>query len=226
MRKQTFTIALGLIVLIAGSLTAEPVRNAVEKSQDRKGIAQAQNSVADDRFDLMRLTNLVTEWDALRRADGNALGMQELESRIEREIKRDIAELEFQVAQAGKEVRQSSAEVHSDNREVHREGTADSRHDRRDDRRDRRDDVRDKAKLQEILGDKREIASNLQQLQQKIDAGSKPRAAAEKDQSKLLFKYLDISKQEIELGLREIAEDRRELGEDRRETREDRRQRW
>lgn len=218
--------SIALLSLVACSGTAQVGQNAVERAQDRQGIAQAKAGVADDRFDLARMNSLVSEWDNLRRTDGSPLRMKELEERIEREIRRDLVELEFQIAQAQKEVRQSSAEVHRDNREVRHEGTIDSRHDRRDDRRDRRDDIKDREKLESILDEKRIIAADLNSLQRKIDSGTKPRAAAEKDQSKLLYKYLDVTREEIALGLREIKEDQKELSEDRRETREDRRQRW
>lgn len=239
--------AAGIILagLIAGDAMAQALRNAAERRQDKREIRLDRRMLADDAADLDRLSDLVMEWNGLRRSGADQNEIDAAMSRIALELRRDLVETSGQVGQAKAEVRQSAGEVRSDKREIRkdrrkarradahghnaaehraRRGLRDDRRDLRDDRRDLRDDIRDEERASEILERKRSISRELIGLQRMIDEGGAVDALRDR-QTMLLEEYVSHSREEIEMGYRELKEDKRELREDRRETREDRRQR-
>ncbi len=225
-------VSVSLAGVVFTTSHAQQVRNAKERHDDKKGIVAARAGVADDRHDLNRLSDLIMQWDDLRKS-GNEAEAKVVEQKIALALRQDLKETRVQVQQADKEQRQSAAELRSSRREVQRErhdgdGSArqlrDDRHDRRDDRRDARDDAADARKAEEIFNRKKAIAADLVGLQKQMDAaGELGDKALEARQRSLLEEYLALSREEIKLGMREVVEDKKELREDRRETREDRR---
>ncbi len=227
------TLSLALAAMCTIDAAAQQPRNTKERLQDKAGIARATAGVADDRRDLDQLSDLLLQWDDLRKA-GDAAALKAVEQKIALVLRRDLREANAEVRQADKEARQSQKELQASRREVRRErhdgdGSVrqlrDDRHDRRDDRRDRRDDAADARKAEEIFDRKLAIAQELRLVQGQIDAAAGERVdqARQEKQKRLLEDYLALSREEIKLGLREVLEDQRELREDRRETREDRR---
>ncbi|MBD3402687.1 hypothetical protein GF420_07310 [candidate division GN15 bacterium] len=234
-----------MVVGAASTASADGVRNAIEKHQDRKGHRQAAAGVADDRADLDRLSDLIMTWNDRRKAGADQAELDRLQHQIAVELRRDIAENKAEVARSSKERRQSTRELRSDRRELRddrrdvrearqsgdRDDTRrekrelrDDRRDRRDDRRDLRDDRRDEAEAQQLLQEKRQVAARLAAIQQQIDRGTGDPESLRAHQMALYNEYLILSQKEIKQGVREMHEDRRELREDRRESREDRRQ--
>lgn len=206
----------------AAAVAAQPVTNTVERVQDHAQIARDRVEIADARRDVDHLSDLVMNWDIQRKA-GNAAAQKSIEQQIALELRQDIRESAANRNQAIREVGQSNREVRSSRREKFRDPAhpIDNRHDLRDDRRDRRDDVRDAARSQELLNQKVAVATDLRSLQRRIDTSAVDAKQGEAEMSRLLNRYLALSRQEVEMGVREFHEDKRELREDRRETRED-----
>jgi hypothetical protein len=237
-----------VILLIAVSLSKllavpQKVQNLQERKQDKVELSKDVAAVADDRRDVDRLSHLIIRWDRARKA-GNDAALKTIEQNIFTELRQDLKETKMQTAQAGAEVKRSDdelkkaqAELKKDKRNVKRARMTDRKiddvkavhekrddvRDMRDDRRDVKNDVRDAKQVQEILLKKRQIAKELVILQKQIDARPAAEEALQMKQRKLLEDYLELSQQEVKLGIIEFKEDQQELREDRRETKEDKR---
>ena len=213
---------LALTVLSSPLVMADPVTNTVERANDRSQIAAGKVGGVDARRDVDRLSDLIMIWDEYRLA-GKVIAQKDTERMIAEELRRDLQETSIKEDQADREVAQSSREVRSSKREKRYEPghRRDDRRDLRDDRRDRRDDVRDEAMMDQLLKEKTAISKDLRQLQQQIDSKKIGEKEAEAKMLTLFNQYLELSRQEVALGIRELREDQREIREDRRETRED-----
>jgi len=228
--KLMLILTLTLMIGIFQSASSQLLK---ERTKDKLEIKADKASIADDRHDLDRLSDLIIRWDDLRKSEPDSPALHEIEKQIADELRRDLKEANREVKQAGKEVTKSKIELLKSKKEVRREahdGDRDKKafhddmHDKRGDRRDVKDDVRDAKKTEEILEQKRNIAIELVDLQKKIDAaGPKGDQAIQHKQKNLLEDYLKLSQKEINMGIRELKEDKQELREDRREHREDRR---
>ncbi len=252
-RNFAFAAILITVFFVSAAQASGQARaNQVERVQDKNGLLQAKAGLADDREDLDRLSDLILRWNELRAGGAGADEIEGILGEIRTELRRDIAETAVQARQAGAETKRSARELGGDRREVRRERRQvkkaersgdkqrerrerhqlrDSRRDRRDDRRDLNDDIHDQKEAEKILARKREIASELIELQRVLDVAADEsgktggRLSIEERQASLFEDYLELSRREIEAGIREVREDRREMREDRRERREDRRRR-
>lgn len=220
-------ITLILVIMLMASVfsplvIADPITNTVERANDRTQIATGKVGVADARRDVDRLSDLIMIWDEYRKA-GKEVAQKDTERMIAEELRRDLAETSIKEDQADREVAQRGREVRSSRREKRLEPghTRDDRRDLRDDRRDRRDDIRDEAMMDQLLKEKTAISSDLRTLQVQLDAKKIGEKEAEAKMLVLFNQYLELSRQEVALGIRELREDHREIREDRRETRED-----
>lgn len=212
-----------LSALVCLSAVAQPVRNAVERANDRKDLRQNARQGADDRQDLARADAWLREYDGAR-ASGDAARIAAAEAAFNQYIASELVESARELGQARQEVREDNREVRSDRREVARDvgrpGRAadDVRDLRRDqvNRADDRGDVRKEAAARLRL---QAIQAELTGLYGKLDPASLATKRA---------RYAEVTalaKNELRRDAQEQREDKRELREDRRETREDRRQR-
>jgi hypothetical protein len=203
-----------------------------EIREDKKDLAFSSVSVADDRRDFDRLSDLVMRWDDMRKG-GDSAELRQVQKKIAGELRRDLKETAVEVQRAKREAAGSAADKNEARRELRRErrdrdgdrrALRDDRRDFRGEKRDLRGDVKDANQAEEMLRKKREVAGRLIALQKLIDSpGKSGDKALQNQQLGLLEEYLKLSREEIKAGIREKAEDRREIREDRREKREDRR---
>lgn len=246
MKRSIILLVIAVFVVVSlSTLLAVPqtLQNVKERKQDKIEIARDVAAVSDDRQDVDRLSHLIIRWDRARKA-GNDTALKAIEQKIFAELRQDLKETKIQTAQAGAEAKRSADELKQDRKELRKDKRAlkhaqmtdrkvddlkavhekrDDKRDKRDDRRDAKDDVRDAKQAQEILQKKRQVAKELVVLQKQIDARPAAEENLQMKQRKLLEDYLELSQQEVKLGIIELKEDQQELREDRRETKEDRR---
>jgi hypothetical protein len=212
-----------LTALVALSCAAQPVRNTVERANDRKDLRQDRRQTADDKQDAARADAWLREYDAAR-ASGDVGRIAAAEAAFTQYIASELAESARELGQAKQEVREDNREVRGDRRELGRDvgrpvrAADDARDLRRDqvNRADDRGDVRKEAAARLRL---QAIQAELAGLNGKLDPGSLAAKRA---------RYAEVTalaKNELRRDVQEHSEDKRELREDRRETREDRRRR-
>lgn len=214
--------ALGLLVVgLSACATAQPVRNRVERANDRQDLRQDKRQLVNDAKDLGDVNALLAQYDlALSRND--AMGIKAVDAQFQNYLAKEAVEANREVAQAQQEVRQDKREVRGDRREL---GGDLARGKRAGD--DARDLARDKVNTVDDRSDAaRErnarnrlflIRGELAPLQGLVDPGATARKRA------LYAEVVTLAKSDLARTKVEQGEDRRELREDRRETREDRR---
>lgn len=214
--------ALGLLVVgLSACATAQPVRNRVERANDRQDLRQDKRQLVNDAKDLGDVNALLAQYDlALSRND--AMGIKAVDAQFQNYLAKEAVEANREVAQAQQEVRQDKREVRGDRREL---GGDLARGKRAGD--DARDLARDKVNTVDDRSDAaRErnarsrlflIRGELAPLQGLVDPGATARKRA------LYAEVVTLAKSDLARTKIEQGEDRRELREDRRETREDRR---
>jgi hypothetical protein len=157
-------------------------------------------AIADDIADLDRLSDLVMEWNYLRRSGAGDRETRAAFARIARELRRDLGENHAQLMQARAETRRSARNLRHAVRYPGRFG-------------DLIDDMRDERQARDLLVRKREITRELISIQKRIDRTyGKDRVLASR-QMRLLEEYLKLSRREIAMGFRELREDRWQIRE-------------
>jgi hypothetical protein len=240
MKKAHLYVVSGLMLCAlcataqANPLPQELKRDRHEIRSDKRELSKDEAALKDDHRDLGRLSDLVIKWDELRKSNAPAGEIDAIEKLIAAEVRKDLRENKVQTEAAKKEVVESEKELRKSRREARRERKdgdmnkaerKDDVRDRRDDKRDLKNDIKDAEAAQALLAKKEATAGELFVLQKKIDAaGDRIDDQLRNQQRVLLERYLQLSQEEIRMGLREKHEDRRELKEDRRELREDRRE--
>jgi len=214
------------MMLVASMAVAQPVRDRVERSEDRRELRQDHQAIADDRMDAARARAMLRDYE-------NALASRDLprlraiDDAFRRHVDREIAESRVETHQAHREIHQDQAELGGDRREIRRDlgygrrpgVVTDDVRDRNDDRRDLADDRRD-ARAERMSRQRlEEIQGRLNALAGRFD----PRSLGEK--RGLYTQVVVEAEAELRRDHQELREDRRETREDRRETQEDRRDR-
>ncbi len=210
-------------LLLLAHLYAQPVRNTVERGQDRNQIARDQATIDRDRAEL---TQFLGYQQGLKSAvaGGDISQAHVQKMKLTAAMQNEIAQSEAKVAGATHEVHQSGAEVRSDTREVHRDkasgrpvAAAGDRADRRDDIVDKADDRNDLAERLTRLARQKEILATLQALNAQTAGLEALRA-----KMNLIDEFERTMRRDMGENVEEAAENRGEIREDRRETREDR----
>lgn len=214
------------MMLVASMAGAQPVRDRIERAEDRRDLRQDRQAIADDRMDAARARAMLRDYEnALASRDLPRLGA--IDDAFRRHVGREIAESRAESRQAHQEIRQDQAELRGDRREIRRDlgrgrrpgVVTDDVRDRNDDRRDLADDRRD-ARAERMSRQRLEdIQGRLGALAGHFD----PRSLGEK--RALYTEVVMEAEAELRRDHQELREDRRELREDRHETREDRRDR-
>lgn len=215
----------GVLVVGAACVAwAQPVRNRVERANDRQDLRQDRRQLADDAKDLGDVAAYLAAFD-LAVSKNDAVGIKAADAQFQAYLTREAVEANREVAQAQQEVREDRREVRSDRRELGQDLALRRRPGVVGD--DARDLGRDKANLADDKGDAaREraarnrlfvIRAELGPLQGLVDAGANAKKRA------LYAEVVGLAKSDLRRTKVEQREDRRELREDRRETREDRR---
>lgn len=226
MRLSVFLLA-GLL-LSSSFVSAQAIRNQVEKANDRNQIRNDQATIDRDRKEIRDFNQHRRQLgDAVKSANQDAAHLHH--HALIAAMEREIAQGQGKINSASREVKGSASEVRSDNREVRRDKNQGKPLQAMDDRRDRRDDVRD---LKDDVNDRNElIARNNRQKEilavfKDIKVKGNPNAfAAIKAKQSLLDEFETTMIRDMGENWEELSEDKTELREDRRETREDRRQR-
>lgn len=186
---------MAVMMLVASMAGAQPVRDRVERSDDRRDLRQDHQAIADDRMDAARARAMLRDYEnALASRDLPRLGA--IDDAFRRHVGREIAESRGESRQAHREIRRD----HDDRRDL------------ADDRRDARAERMSRQRLEDIQG-------RLGALAGRFD----PRSLGEK--RGLYTEVVMEAEAELRRDHQELREDRRELREDRHETREDRRDR-
>ena len=224
MKRNFATITLLFFMTASFSLvSAQAVRNAAEKGQDRNQIRNDQATIQRDKGEIAQFRGYTKGFKQAINA-GNiqlAKGHQmKLVVAMEREVKQGNAK----VNQSAREVGQSRNEVRNETKEIRKDkaqgrpvAAAGDRADRRDDVRDLRDDKGDLAERKARVQRQNTIATNFKGLV--INTGS---LGAIKAKLHLLDEFEQTMVRDMGENYEELREDKGELREDRRETREDR----
>ncbi|MFZ5439920.1 MAG: hypothetical protein ACOZQL_07910 [Myxococcota bacterium] len=211
-------------LFFASVVSAQPLRNRVEKAKDRQDLRQDRRQLADDRLDAARAAQLLRDYDAAAAAN-DAARLGAIDQAFNAHLAREIAESKVESAQARQEVREDKRELASDRRELRQDVAVGRRPGVVAD--DARDKARDRANLADDRADAaRERLSRERLLAIQAQLGGlagrfDPPSVATRRQ--LYAEVVGQAVGELQRDKAERREDRRELREDRRETREDRR---
>lgn len=224
MKRNVSSLLLLLLMISGFSISqAQPVRNAVEKGQDRNQIQNDQATIQRDRGEISQFRgNRVGFVKAVD--EGNVQLCQGYQIKLINLMQNEVSQGEAKVAQARRELGQSHSEVRSDNREVRRDraqnrpvAAAGDRQDRRDDIRDVKDDRNDLAEREARVNRQRAILADFKAVV--INTGSMQAVRAK---LQILDEFEQTMIRDMGENYEELQEDKGELREDRRETREDR----
>ncbi|MCB9647875.1 MAG: hypothetical protein H6730_14895 [Deltaproteobacteria bacterium] len=193
----------------------EAVHNAVERARDNR-------QSADDHVDLIRIADIVRDWEAAVAAKDKAKE-KAADLRLQAWLRQELREERREAGQAAAERGQARAERDRSRREA-RSGGAKDRADLRDDRRDLRDDRRDAREATVEVAVLKKTASELDELAPAFAKGTATAAQYTKKRT-LLRSLIRGERREVRQDAQERREDRRERKEDARERREDRRTR-
>lgn len=213
---------LGLLVVgLSACATAQPVRNRVERANDRQDLRQDKRQLVNDAKDLGDVNALLAQYD-LALSKNDAMGIKAVDAQFQNYLAKEAVEANREVAQAQQEVRQDKREVRGDRRELAGDLARGKRagDDARDLARDKvntADDRSDAARERNARNRLFLIRGELAPLQGLVDPGATARKRA------LYAEVVTLAKSDLARTKIEQGEDRRELREDRRETREDRR---
>jgi hypothetical protein len=213
-----------LVVGLSALASAQPVRNRVERANDRQDLRQDKRQLANDVKGLGDVTAWLTQYD-LALSKNDAAGLKAVDAQFQTYLAKEGAEASREVAQAQQEVRQANREVRSGRRELgqdvavgRRPGVvADDAKDLGRDTVNAADDRADAARERNARNRLFLIRGELAPLQGLVDAGSAAKKRA------LYAEVVTLAQRELARTGAEQKEDQRELREDRRETREDRR---
>lgn len=219
--KRIFSL-LPLLAL-AITLQAQPVRNTVERGQDRNQIVKDQATIDRDRNELAQFQAYKAGLRAAV-ASGDVAIAHGQHQKLVQAMRQEINQSEAKVAGSVNEVRQSGSEVRSDTREVRADrangrpvAASGDRADRRDDMADKADDRGDLAERRARLARQREILGIFQAIN--VQNGG---IAAISAKLNLLDEFEQTMVRDMGENREELREDRGEIREDRHETREDR----
>ncbi|MBL8939971.1 MAG: hypothetical protein JNM69_35795 [Archangium sp.] len=216
---------LGLLVVgLAACATAQPVRNRVERANDRQDLRQDRRQLVNDAKDLGDVNALLAQYD-LALSKNDAVGIKAVDAQFQNYLAKEAVEANREAAQAQQEVRQDRREVRGDRRELggdlargKRPGVvADDARDLGRDKVNTMDDRSDAARERNARNRLFLIRGELAPLQGLVDPAATARKRA------LYAEVVNLAKNDLARTKVEQGEDRRELREDRRETREDRR---
>jgi hypothetical protein len=233
---KTIILLLTFIIVFIFTVTAQTVRNTVERTGDRREIATGKDQLERDQEELLEFrasyNKLEEAWTRRDIDQVNSIKKDLVES-----MKREIQQSKAKLGQDKREISKSNSEVRSDRRENaynrrdirttdsdvgdRRDMQADRR-DTRDDRRDASDDRKDFANQVEILMTQERIYEALRTFNFVADEPSREKATTNKA---LIKEFIDTMEADIWFTKIELGEDKSELREDRRETRDDRRER-
>ncbi len=223
MKKLFSLIALSLLIT---ATYAQPVRNTVERAQDRSQIVKDQATIDRDRAELNQFQAYKAGLKAAI-AEGDAAGAHGQHIKLVGAMDQEIRQSEAKTAAAVNELHQSGAEVRSDTREVRRDrgnqrpiAAAGDRADRRDDKADKADDRGDLVERRARLARQKEILSAFQEINVQSSGISAISAKIG-----LLDEFEQTMVRDLAENVEEKHEDHGEIREDRHETREDRHQR-
>lgn len=213
-----------LVATLSLSAVAQPVRNELERRNDRKDLRQDRRQIANDTKDLADVNALLGQFDAAV-AKSDAAGIKAADDGFTRYLAREAIEANVEVHQAQQEVREDRREVRGDRREVTKDvvvgkrpgAVADDVRDLNRDRANLANDVGDAAKERAARNRLAAIRAELVPLKGLVD----PAATAKK--RVLYAEVANLARTDLARTKVEQVEDRRELREDRRERREDRR---
>lgn len=213
-----------LAVCVAFASSAQPIRNRVERANDRKDLRQDRRQVADDARDLGAVSTFLAAYD-LAVSKNDAVGIKAADAQFQGYLAREAVEANREVAQAQQEVREDRREVRSDRRELgqdlalgRRPGVvADDARDLARDKGNLADDKADAARERAARNRLFVIRTELAPLQGLVDPAATTKKRA------LYAEVVTLAQRDLQRTKVEQREDRRELREDRRETREDRR---
>ena len=213
-----------LVVGLSACATAQPVRNRVERANDRQDLRQDKRQLANDAKDLGDVNVLLSQYD-LALSKNDAIGIKAVDAQFQSYLAKEAVEANREVAQAQQEVREDKREVRGDRRELggdlargKRPGVvADDARDLARDKANTADDRSDAARERNARNRLFLIRGELAPLQGLVDPGATARKRA------LYAEVVNLAKSDLVRTKVEQGEDRRELREDRRETREDKR---
>ncbi len=213
-----------LVVGLSACATAQPVRNRVERANDRQDLRQDKRQLANDAKDLGDVNVLLSQYD-LALSKNDAMGIKAVDAQFQSYLAKEAVEANREVAQAQQEVREDKREVRGDRRELggdlargKRPGVvADDARDLARDKANTVDDRSDAARERNARNRLFLIRGELAPLQGLVDPGATARKRA------LYAEVVNLAKSDLARTKVEQGEDRRELREDRRETREDKR---
>jgi hypothetical protein len=216
--------SLILLLCLGVSVYAQqPVRNTVERTQDRNQIGRDQATLDRDRAELAQFRGYQAGLKAAVAA-GDVASAHAQHQKLMGAMHQEIQQSEAKVAGSANEVRQSGSEVRSDTREIQRDraqgrpvAAAADRGDRRDDRADKADDRGDLAERRARLARQREILATFKAIN--VQNGG---VAAISAKMNLLDEFEQTMVRDMGENHEELREDRGEIREDRQETREDR----
>lgn len=204
-------------------MAQQPIRNTVERTQDRNQIAKDQATIDRDKSELAQFQAYKAGLQAAV-TNGNVGVAHGQHQKLVAAMQQEIQQSEAKTVGSANEVRQSGSEVRSDNREVRRDNAngrpvaaAADRADRRDDRGDKIDDRGDLAERKARLARQREILAIFQGIN--VQNGGMAAISAKLN---LLDEFEQTMVRDMNENREELQEDRGEIREDRRETREDR----
>ena len=82
MKTKLITLTLLSIFMATSVVQAQKLINRKEKKKDKREISADGKALQDDRRDLGRLTELVMEWDTLRKINDDSPAMKRVEQEI------------------------------------------------------------------------------------------------------------------------------------------------
>jgi hypothetical protein len=222
MMKRILSL-IPILALVSAVNAQQPIRNSVERGQDRNQIAKDQATIDRDRAELAQFQGYKSGLKSAV-ANGNVAIAHGQHQKLVAAMALEIQQSEAKVGGSANEVRQSGSEVRSDNREIKRDqaqgrpvAAAADRADRRNDLGDKADDQGDFAERRVRLARQREILAIYNSIN--VQNGG---VAAISAKLNLLDEFEQSMLRDMAENHEEVREDHGELREDRRETREDR----